>query len=59
MKNIRVRSQHSFSGRSDEDEAEGLVGGLDALSNAQISSRALNYQNVERSDVDANGSVKE
>ena len=54
-----MRSQHSFSGKSDEDEAEGLVSGLDALSNAQISSRALNYQNVERSDVDANGSVKE
>ena len=59
MENARVRSQHSFSGKSDEDEAEGLVSGLGASSNAQISSRALNYQNVERSDLDASGSVKE
>ena len=50
MKNAPEKSQRSFGGKSDEDEAQGLVSGLDASSNAPISSRALNGQNAERSD---------
>ena len=49
IKNAAERSHRSFGGEGDDDEAQGLFSGLDAFSNAQISSRALNGQNAERS----------